>query len=1086
VTTPFEKASWLARGRRRTSIGMAVGVLTLVLAGFSAGVAQASTTWGSTHAIDTNGAPLLSVACPSTSQCTTVDFGGQEVTFNPATGAAINGGPVNVDGVNLLRAVACASTTLCTGVDDHGLAVSFNPQNGSVPAGGGPLLIDPLNTFYGVSCAPSQTVQCVGLDRNGHEVTFNPGNLSSHNQHTIDLGHATERLSCFSTTQCTAVDDSGQAITFDPTTGIVSPAAGVIDATINHQLYVVSCPLATQCTAIDNGGNEITFDPQNLVTPAPIVANIDNTALYSVACADATHCTAVDNHGYQLSFNPTLATPTVTKTQPDTTGNGALHGLSCPSVLQCTAVDNGGNQVTFATPGGGVTSGANLVAAGNALPSVSCSSVAQCTAVDVGGQATTFDPQNNAVISAPHLLDTATGVFLGVSCPSASLCTAVTWDGRGFSWNPTSPPGSSSLGYTLDSGALFGGVSCVSSTQCTAVDFNGNEVTYDPTAMTVTHTGLVDTAMPVTYLQAVSCPSAGQCTAVDFLGNEMTFNPTSGALLVPEVAISGNSLNGVSCPSTTQCTAVDGNGNQITFNPQTSSGAQTHNIDNSLVPLNALYSVSCPTTGLCLAADGGGNAVEFNPNSSGATVEAISGAGPLEAIVCTSAQQCVVVDNAGNEAQGTNPVPPPAVPVDQTVPTISGMAQQGQVLTEAHGGWTNSPTGYAYQWQRCNSAGASCVAIAGATGQTYTLGAADVGSTIVVAETASNIGGNAASAASSAATAVVAGPPSTLPAASAPPTISGKTQVGQTLTEAHGTWSNSPTGYAYLWQRCDTSGANCQTIPGATAQTYTLAAADTGHTIRVTETASNTSGAGSPATSGATVVVKAKAPNTKLLTELISSKSHRATFTFKATGRATGFQCALVLKPTRKHAKVPAPRYVSCGSSKTYTQLKPGTYVFYVRAVGAGGHDTTPVVISFTITPAPKPVAGHVTAKQVTSAVNKILATSPATSRKQYDAVKCQAIGHTVFRGHLGSLWKCAITSKLAIGGTTFYAVVVRFTVYLVSTRPCQTNTAGQCVRKAPLRALATPAPAPLADYPARPAEGLRAVALRRRLFRDP
>ena len=42
-------------------------------------------------------------------------------------------------------------------------------------------------------------------------------------------------------------------------------------------------------------------------------------------------------------------------------------------------------------------------------------------------------------------------------------------------------------------------------------------------------------------------------------------------------------------------------------------------------------------------------------------------------------------------------------PVNSAAPTITGTAQQGQTLTEAHGTWTNSPTGFTYQWQQCDA-----------------------------------------------------------------------------------------------------------------------------------------------------------------------------------------------------------------------------------------------------------------------------------------------------------------------------------------------------------------------------------------------
>jgi hypothetical protein len=84
---------------------------------------------------------------------------------------------------------------------------------------------------------------------------------------------------------------------------------------------------------------------------------------------------------------------------------------------------------------------------------------------------------------------------------------------------------------------------------------------------------------------------------------------------------------------------------------------------------------------------------------------------------------------------------PPDPPLDTAVPSISGTPLQGQTLTESHGVWSNSPTAYTYQWEDCDPSGQSCAPISGATGQTYTLTAGDVGDTIRVQEVASNAGG---------------------------------------------------------------------------------------------------------------------------------------------------------------------------------------------------------------------------------------------------------------------------------------------------------------------------------------------------------
>jgi hypothetical protein len=90
-----------------------------------------------------------------------------------------------------------------------------------------------------------------------------------------------------------------------------------------------------------------------------------------------------------------------------------------------------------------------------------------------------------------------------------------------------------------------------------------------------------------------------------------------------------------------------------------------------------------------------------------------------------------------------------------------------------------------------------------------------------------------------------------------PPTIAGAAVQGQTLSEAHGIWSNEPTGFFYQWQRCDAAGNGCSAIGGATGQSYLLTSADVGATVRVAETASNDEGSSTPMISTATAVVQA-------------------------------------------------------------------------------------------------------------------------------------------------------------------------------------------------------------------------------------
>jgi hypothetical protein len=239
----------------------------------------------------------------------------------------------------------------------------------------------------------------------------------------------------------------------------------------------------------------------------------------------------------------------------------------------------------------------------------------------------------------------------------------------------------------------------------------------------------------------------------------------------------------------------------------------------------------------------GGSGVSYVESASGLTALPVTYASGSEYMA--SPASAYVMGMAGSTS------PPPA-PSNTALPSVSGQTVSGQSLTTSNGSWNNSPTSYAYQWEDCNSSGASCAAISGATGSSYTPASNDVGHTIRSIVTASNAGGSTP--ATSAATAVITSPPTPAPSNAAPPSVGGQTTAGQSLTTSNGSWNNSPTSYAYQWEDCDTSGANCATISGATGSSYTLTSNDVGHTIRSIVTASNAGGS-TPATSAATSMV---------------------------------------------------------------------------------------------------------------------------------------------------------------------------------------------------------------------------------------
>jgi hypothetical protein len=183
------------------------------------------------------------------------------------------------------------------------------------------------------------------------------------------------------------------------------------------------------------------------------------------------------------------------------------------------------------------------------------------------------------------------------------------------------------------------------------------------------------------------------------------------------------------------------------------------------------------------------------------------------------------------------------VPAVSRQPVVTGLGTTtpGQTLSAQEGLWTGDELTFSYQWERCLEADSSCAPIAGATGETYTLTTGDLGSRLRVTVTGRNRLGSET--ATSPSTVFVTGPAGS-PVATATPAIGGVVAPGATLTIAAGTWNGSPTSFAFQWRRCSATTGACVDIAGATGETYTLTAADSGSLLRVLVVATNASGSG--------------------------------------------------------------------------------------------------------------------------------------------------------------------------------------------------------------------------------------------------
>jgi hypothetical protein len=193
------------------------------------------------------------------------------------------------------------------------------------------------------------------------------------------------------------------------------------------------------------------------------------------------------------------------------------------------------------------------------------------------------------------------------------------------------------------------------------------------------------------------------------------------------------------------------------------------------------------------------------------------------------------------------PIAPAQVPVNTSLPVITGAdGVVGTQLTVGTDSWTGTADiTVGYVWRRCDSSGGNCADITDAMASTYTLLAADIGSTIVAVATAANQKGTGLPATSarwpSAGVVLAATPVSnTL----APSIVSSgdpdPPAVGNDLSVDTGTWNGTlPLAFTYQWQRCDSGGLNCVDIDAATNQTYHVAPVDFGARLQVTMVTDN-------------------------------------------------------------------------------------------------------------------------------------------------------------------------------------------------------------------------------------------------------
>ena len=192
----------------------------------------------------------------------------------------------------------------------------------------------------------------------------------------------------------------------------------------------------------------------------------------------------------------------------------------------------------------------------------------------------------------------------------------------------------------------------------------------------------------------------------------------------------------------------------VNTSPPTISG--TAQVGQTLTAGNGTWS-NAPTSFAYqwLRCNGGGNSCDSVANATQQTYTLVT------ADVGSTMRVRVTATNADGSSAAQSeqtavvaPVTSSAAPKNTAPPTIAGTAKVGQTLTANEGTWSGNPTGYAFQWQRCDADVVVCSNVVGATAKTYLVRIADLGYRLRVRVTARNDKGSAT--ANSALSAIVA------------------------------------------------------------------------------------------------------------------------------------------------------------------------------------------------------------------------------------------------------------------------------------------------------------------------------------------
>jgi hypothetical protein len=383
----------------------------------------------------------------------------------------------------------------------------------------------------------------------------------------------------------------------------------------------------------------------------------------------------------------------------------------------------------------------------------------------------------------------------------------------------------------------------------------------------------------------------------------------------------GHQLRAVSCPSNKLCAVVDAQGNVLTSTHPT-GGVSTWKLKH--VDNRVLLGISCVGS-LCAAVDTGGDAIVSTNAASKTASWSLAQIDPghaITAISCPSAHLCIAGDSSGQILTSTQPaggaskwkaksVDPGVSPLINVLTAVSCPSTSFCVAGDNHGNSVSSTNPAGGIWTRhphvdsTNEFNAlSCPSRSLCVG----VDTIDTGGQVISSTTpATGAPWKAADVDKNFQTPFGMSCPSTSLCVGVDDSMNAFT-------------STQPTGGPSAWRfknvdhRWGFYGISC--TPKALC-----VGVDAG---------------------GNVVVGQLPLPDTQITGTSINKSKHTAKFSFKASGTASGFQCAL-----RKRGHKAS--FSQCRSPATYKHLSPGSYTFLVRALNLAGSDRSPASKSFTM-----------------------------------------------------------------------------------------------------------------------------------------